>query len=101
MAEVCSKCRASNAEVYLRYAKLRLCPSCFMNFYVSRLRKTVKELLKAQIIKSKYYLDKQCQEYQNTSAEQWISGITQIKSKVTFFPSCYTSFSIIVSLSKI
>ena len=43
MPLVCSKCRLASAEVQIPYAKLNLCPGCFMDFYKARVRKTVEE----------------------------------------------------------
>lgn len=43
MPLICSKCRLANAEVLIPYAKLNLCPSCFMDFYEARVQKTVEE----------------------------------------------------------
>jgi len=43
MPVICSKCRSANAEVQIPYAKLNLCPSCFMDFYKAKVRKTVEE----------------------------------------------------------
>ena len=43
MPVVCSKCRSANAEVQIPYARMNLCPSCFMGFYRARVRKTVEE----------------------------------------------------------
>lgn len=39
----CSKCHSAKAEVHLPYARLNLCPKCFAEFYVNRIRKTVEE----------------------------------------------------------
>lgn len=38
------KCRSANAEVIIPYARLSLCSSCFSKFYVSKIKKTSKEL---------------------------------------------------------
>jgi len=43
MPAVCSKCHSAKAEVQIPYAKMNLCPSCFMEFYKARVRKTVEE----------------------------------------------------------
>ncbi len=43
MPLTCNKCCSANVEVQIPYAKLNLCPSCFMNFYEARVRKTVEE----------------------------------------------------------
>lgn len=43
MPVTCRKCRSANAEVVIPYARLSLCPSCFSGFYISRIKKTVKE----------------------------------------------------------
>ncbi|MEM2202560.1 MAG: ATP-binding protein [Candidatus Bathyarchaeia archaeon] len=43
MPLICSKCRSTSAEVQIPYAKLNLCPGCFMDFYKARVRKTVEE----------------------------------------------------------
>ncbi|MEM2947679.1 MAG: ATP-binding protein [Candidatus Bathyarchaeia archaeon] len=43
MPLVCGKCRSTSAEVQILYAKLNLCPSCFLDFYKTRVRKTVEE----------------------------------------------------------
>ncbi|MEM3462997.1 MAG: ATP-binding protein [Candidatus Bathyarchaeia archaeon] len=43
MPRPCSKCRSAAAEVELPYAKLRLCPSCFSDFFVARVGRTVEE----------------------------------------------------------
>lgn len=43
MPIICNKCQLANAEIYIPYARLSLCPKCFMNFYVKRVKETVKE----------------------------------------------------------
>jgi uncharacterized protein (TIGR00269 family) len=43
MPGVCGRCRSAAAEVELPYARLRLCPDCFSDFFVSRVRRTVEE----------------------------------------------------------
>ncbi len=37
----CSECRQKEAVVHLRYARKRLCASCFSDFFVRRVRRTV------------------------------------------------------------
>ncbi|MCS7115788.1 MAG: ATP-binding protein [Nitrososphaerota archaeon] len=39
----CGKCRSASAEVYMPYARLNLCPGCFLEFYISRVKRTVEE----------------------------------------------------------
>lgn len=39
----CRKCQSAKAEVIIPYARLSFCPNCFSEFYVSRIKKTVKE----------------------------------------------------------
>ena len=43
MPVACGKCRSANAEVQIPYARLKLCPSCFVDFYIARVKKTVEE----------------------------------------------------------
>ncbi len=43
MTVTCRRCRSAPAEVQLAYAKLSLCPNCFQEFYVNRVRRTVEE----------------------------------------------------------
>ncbi|MEM3722071.1 MAG: ATP-binding protein [Candidatus Bathyarchaeia archaeon] len=43
MPVTCVKCRSASAEVHIPYARLSLCPKCFADFYVARIRKTVEE----------------------------------------------------------
>jgi len=43
MQLICSKCRSAKAEVQLPYARLNLCPKCFVEFYINRIKKTVEE----------------------------------------------------------
>jgi len=40
---ICVKCRSTSAEVQIPYARLSLCPKCFSEFYVARIKKTVEE----------------------------------------------------------
>jgi len=37
----CRKCRSAFAEISLPYARLALCPECFLDYYVRRIRRTV------------------------------------------------------------
>lgn len=39
----CRRCRSADAEVRLPYARLALCPSCFLDYYVKRIERTVKK----------------------------------------------------------
>jgi len=39
----CGRCRSSDAEVRLPYARLALCPSCFQEYFVRRIERTVKK----------------------------------------------------------
>lgn len=39
----CSKCHSAPAEIRLEYARLNLCPKCFKEYYVNRVRRTVEE----------------------------------------------------------
>ncbi|RLI21114.1 TIGR00269 family protein [Candidatus Bathyarchaeota archaeon] len=39
----CSKCHSAFAEIRLDYAKLSLCPNCFKEYYVNRVRRTVEK----------------------------------------------------------
>ncbi len=39
----CNKCRSAVAEVFIPYARLRLCPDCFSQFYIARVKRTVDE----------------------------------------------------------
>jgi len=41
MSPKCRRCGSERAEIYLPYARLRLCPDCFREFYVKRIRRTV------------------------------------------------------------
>ncbi|MGQ9479328.1 MAG: hypothetical protein ACUVQ0_04800 [Thermoproteota archaeon] len=43
MKTLCNMCRSKLAEVRIPYAKLSLCPECFKDFFVRRIRNTVKE----------------------------------------------------------
>jgi len=43
MPVICSKCRSANAEVQIPYARMNLCPNCFIDFYRAKVRKTVEE----------------------------------------------------------
>ncbi|MEM3162229.1 MAG: ATP-binding protein [Candidatus Bathyarchaeia archaeon] len=43
MPAKCKRCSSANAEVFISYSRLSLCSSCFIKFYISRLKKTVKE----------------------------------------------------------
>ena len=43
MPIICTKCQSASAEIRIPYARLNLCPSCFMDFYKKRVRKTVEE----------------------------------------------------------
>jgi len=43
MPITCKKCRSANAEVHIPYAKLSLCPKCFLDFYVRRVKRTVED----------------------------------------------------------
>jgi len=37
----CRKCRSADAEISIPYARLNLCPKCFLDYYVGRIRRTV------------------------------------------------------------
>ena len=39
----CQKCGSAEAEVHLKYARLHLCKKCFQEYYVQRVKRTVKE----------------------------------------------------------
>jgi len=39
----CGKCRSADAEISLPYARLSLCPECFLEYYVKRIERTVKK----------------------------------------------------------
>ncbi|RLI37818.1 TIGR00269 family protein [Candidatus Bathyarchaeota archaeon] len=39
----CRRCGSADAEVYIPYARLSLCPECFRDFYVKRIKRTVEE----------------------------------------------------------
>jgi len=41
MPILCRRCRSSLADVYLPYTRQNLCSSCFQDFYVKRIRRTV------------------------------------------------------------
>ena len=43
MPAICSRCHSANAEIHIAYAKLNLCPNCFREYYVNRIRKTVED----------------------------------------------------------
>lgn len=43
MPIICEKCHSANAEVQVPYAHLSLCPNCFIDFYIARVKKTVEE----------------------------------------------------------
>ena len=43
MPAKCSKCHSASAEIHLDYARLNLCPDCFKEYYVNRIRRTVEE----------------------------------------------------------
>ncbi len=43
MPVLCSKCHSANAEVHIPYAKLSLCPKCFLDFYVRRVKRAVED----------------------------------------------------------
>jgi tRNA(Ile)-lysidine synthase TilS/MesJ len=43
MPITCGRCHSANAEVQIPYARLSLCPACFVEFYVARVKKTVEE----------------------------------------------------------
>lgn len=43
MPVVCGKCRSTKAEVQIPYARLNLCPTCFVDFFVARVKKTIEE----------------------------------------------------------
>lgn len=43
MPITCRRCRSRASEIYIPYAKLNLCPDCFLDFYISRVRRTVEE----------------------------------------------------------
>ena len=39
----CRKCHSADAEISLPYARLALCPECFLEYYVRRIERTVKK----------------------------------------------------------
>ncbi|MBS7659345.1 MAG: ATP-binding protein [Candidatus Bathyarchaeia archaeon] len=39
----CKRCRAALSEIYIPYARLNLCPDCFLKFYTSKVKRTVEE----------------------------------------------------------
>ena len=39
----CSRCHLAKAEAHIPYAKISLCPRCFLNFYVRRVKRTVEK----------------------------------------------------------
>jgi len=39
----CSRCRKNSAIIEIRYAKQKLCQSCFNNFFINRIRRVVEE----------------------------------------------------------
>jgi len=41
MPALCSRCHSAKAEIQIAYAKLSLCPECFQEYYVNRIRRTV------------------------------------------------------------
>lgn len=41
MPAKCQRCRSGSAEVYIPYVKRSLCPVCFREFYVNRVKRTV------------------------------------------------------------
>jgi len=43
MPIICGKCHSANAEVQIPYAKMNLCPSCFVDFYIAKVKKTIEE----------------------------------------------------------
>jgi uncharacterized protein (TIGR00269 family) len=43
MPVVCGKCHERRAEVHISYARLSLCPECFLQFFVRRLRRVVED----------------------------------------------------------
>lgn len=43
MPLTCGKCRSASVEVQIPYARLSLCPKCFVDFYLARIKKTVEE----------------------------------------------------------
>ncbi len=43
MSITCDRCRSASAEVDLPYAGLRLCPRCFKDYYIRRVRRTVED----------------------------------------------------------
>lgn len=43
MPVICSRCRSEPAEVRLPYARMSLCPDCFMRYFEGRIRRTVEE----------------------------------------------------------
>ncbi|MEM2522962.1 MAG: ATP-binding protein [Candidatus Bathyarchaeia archaeon] len=43
MPTTCGKCRSARVEVQIPYARLSLCPKCFIDFYLARIKKTVEE----------------------------------------------------------
>lgn len=43
MPVVCGKCHERRVEVHIPYARLSLCPECFLQFYVRRLRRVVED----------------------------------------------------------
>jgi len=39
----CRRCRSASAEISLPYARLALCPECFLDYYVRRIKRTVEK----------------------------------------------------------
>jgi len=39
----CKRCRSADAEINIPYARISLCPDCFLEYYVKRIRRTVEE----------------------------------------------------------
>jgi len=43
MLSKCRRCRSKQGEIHIPYANMILCPDCFIDFYVKRIKKTVKK----------------------------------------------------------
>ena len=43
MSSKCVRCHIADAEIHLPYAKLSLCPNCFLDYFIRRIKKTVEK----------------------------------------------------------
>ena len=43
MSPKCVRCHIADAEIHLPYAKLSLCPNCFLDYFIRRIKKTVEK----------------------------------------------------------